>query len=89
MSLAKLKEKILTRAYLVARASLTTIAIEIGVLLLVVAIIIGKVAMPIFMGTNTSGWDATTIIIWGIVPIVAFVVIILLLLRQVRGGEIG
>lgn len=59
-------------------------AIELGGGLLVIAIIIGTIAVPIFMATNTSGWGATNIIIWGTILTVAFAALIMLIIGRFK-----
>jgi len=76
----------LKEQYLKARASLMNEAIELGGGLLVVAIIIGTIAVPIFIATNTTGWGATNIIIWGTILTVSFAALIMLIIARFRRG---
>jgi hypothetical protein len=75
--------------YRKARASLMTEAIELGGALLVIAIIIGIIAIPIFMQTNTSGWSTTNVLIWGTVITITLAALVMLIINKFRrtGGE--
>jgi hypothetical protein len=66
--------------------SLSGTVIEIAISILVLAILMGTIAFPIFFGTNTSGWGATNILIWGVVPTVALAAIIVGLVMHFRRG---
>jgi hypothetical protein len=59
-------------------------SIELGGGLLVIAIIIGTIAVPIFIATNTVGWGATNIIIWGTILTVCFAALIMLIIARFR-----
>jgi hypothetical protein len=67
-----------------AKASLMTDSIELGGALLVIAIIVGIIAIPIFMQTNTSGWSTTNVLIWGTVVTVALAALVMLILGKFR-----
>jgi hypothetical protein len=56
---------------------LMAMAIEIGGALLVIAIVVGTIAVPVFMSTNTSGWSATNVLIWGTILTIAFAALIM------------
>jgi hypothetical protein len=66
--------------------SLSGMVIEIAIAILVLAILVGVVAFPIFFGTNTSGWGANNILIWGVVPTVALAVVIIALVKHFKHG---
>lgn len=66
---------------LVKAHSLSGIVTEVAVSLIVAAILVGSIALPIFFGTNTTGWGATNIIVWGVIPTVSLAVIIIGLVR--------
>lgn len=66
--------------------SLSGMVIEIAIAILVLAILVGVVAFPIFFGTNTTGWGANNILIWGVVPTVALAVVIIGLVKHFRSG---
>lgn len=66
--------------------SLSSTVIEIAVAILVLAVLVGTIAFPIFFGTNTSGWGATNILIWGVVPTVALAVVIIGLVKHIKHG---
>ena len=56
----------------------------IAIAILVLAILVGTIAFPIFFGTNTTGWGATNILIWGVVPTVALAVVIIGLVNHFK-----
>jgi len=64
--------------------SMSGTVIEIAISILVLAILVGVIAFPIFFGTNTSGWGATNILIWGVVPTVSLAVVIVGLVNHFR-----
>ena len=64
--------------------SMSGTVIEIAISILVLAILVGVIAFPIFFGTNTSGWGETNILIWGVVPTVALAVVIVGLVNHFR-----
>ena len=71
-----------------AYAGLMTTAIELGGALIVIAIIVGTIAIPIFLCTSTVGWGATNILIWGTVLIVSLAALIMLIISMFRrSGE--
>ena len=59
------------------RANLMNRAIQIGGAILVVAILVGQIALPIFFTVNTTTWGATNIVIWGVVVTVGLAAIIM------------
>lgn len=69
--------------------SLSSMVIEIAIAILVMAILVGTIAFPIFFGTNTSGWGTTNILIWGVVPTVSLAVVIIGLVKYFRHGRGG
>ena len=64
--------------------SLSGMVIEIAIAILVLAILVGTIAFPIFFGTNTTGWGATNILIWGVVPTVSLAVVIIVLVKHFK-----
>lgn len=54
--------------------------------LMLVAIGIGTVALPIFLGVNVTGLDAAQLAMWGTVLTVTFAVIALGFVRHMRSG---
>jgi ABC-type proline/glycine betaine transport system permease subunit len=70
---------------LVKAHSLSGTVIEIAIAILVLAILVGTIAFPIFFGTNTSDWGTTNILIWGVVPTVALAVVIIGLVKHFKG----
>ncbi len=77
--------RILARRYMKAN-SLSGTVIEVAIAILVLAILVGTIAFPIFFGTNTSGWGVTNILIWGVVPTVSLAVVIIGLVKHFRSG---
>jgi hypothetical protein len=57
----------------VTKARLIGTILDIGISTLLGAIIIGKVALPTFYDVATTGFDAYTLLIWGVMPLVAVV----------------
>ena len=53
-----------TRCYLI------DVVFELGLSSLLGAIIIGKVAIPNLLAVSTAGWDAYSVLVWGIAPLV-------------------
>lgn len=62
-------------------ASMTSYVIGISVACLVVAIIL-PIAFGQFFSTVTTSWDAQTILIWGIIPLVVILAIVLYFLNK-------
>ena len=58
------------------RAKLIGTVMEISIGLLLVAVLLGKVALPTFYAVATTGFDAYTVLIWGIIPLVAAVAVL-------------
>jgi hypothetical protein len=57
---------------------------DIAIAILFAAVILGYVALPIFFGTNTTGWGATNILVWGVVPTVALAGILITIVQHIR-----
>jgi hypothetical protein len=66
--------------------SLSSQVIEIAIAILVLAILVGTIAFPIFFGTNTTGWGATNILIWGVVPTVSLAVVIIGIVKHFKSS---
>lgn len=64
--------------------SLMDHALEITGAIIAVAVGVGYVAAPIFFATNTTGWDATSQIIWPVLFVLALVAILFGLLYMAR-----
>jgi hypothetical protein len=67
-----------------ARASLIVHVIEIGGGLIVLAILVGDIALPLMFTVNTSTWGATNILIWGVTATVALAAVIMGLIGYFR-----
>jgi ABC-type multidrug transport system permease subunit len=79
-------ERQMAREYMKAH-SLSGMVIEIAIAILVLAILVGVVAFPIFFGTNTTGWGANNILIWGVVPTVSLAVVIIGLVKHFKSSS--
>ena len=53
-----------------------------AVALVVFIILISSIVMPTIMTANTTGWPASTIAMWGIVPIVVIASVILFVIGK-------
>jgi hypothetical protein len=71
---------------LVKAYSLSSNVIELAIAVLVLAILVGMISFPIFFGTNTTGWGATNILIWGVVPTVSLAAVIIGIVRYFKGS---
>ncbi len=56
---------------------------KIAVDLILIAILVGGVGYSIFFQTNTSRYDATTLLVWGFIGVIVAAGIILQLLKDV------
>ena len=52
----------------------------------IAVILISGVVMNVIFTTNTSTWDANTILVWGILPIVVILGLVVLALRMGGSG---
>jgi len=77
------RARTIAREYMKAH-SLSGTVIEIAIAILVLAILVGTIAFPIFFGTNTTSWGATNILIWGVVPTVSLAVVIIGLVKHFK-----
>lgn len=55
------------------KAKLIGTVLDIGISTLLGAIILGKVSLPAFYAVATGGFDEYTLLVWGILPLVAVV----------------
>lgn len=60
---------------------------EVGVALVILAILVGGVAIPIFTGVNTTGLDTTQSTVWGVILTLAFLGIALGAIGFMRHGK--
>lgn len=56
---------------------------KIAVDIILIAVLVGGVGLSIFFNTNTSTYDATTLLVWGFVAVIAIAGVIIQLLRDV------
>ena len=56
--------------------------VKVAVDLILIAILVGGVALGILFQTNTSAWDATTVLIWGFVAVIGLAGILIGLLKS-------
>jgi hypothetical protein len=54
----------------IVKAKLIGTVLDIGISLLLGAIIIGKVSLPTFYAVVTTTFDPYTLLVWGIIPLV-------------------
>lgn len=54
----------------VLKARFVDVLMELGLGLLFVAILIGKVAIPAFIVVSTAGWDSNVILVWNLIPLI-------------------
>lgn len=66
-------------------AKVTETVIELSIALVVIAVLLGRVAVPIFLNVSTTGMDSTQAAIWPVLLTIAFVAILLAIIRSVRG----
>ncbi len=64
------------------RESMLAKVIELSASVLVLGIVMGYIAIPIFMATNQTGWSATNILIWGTIITIALAAVIMLFIRM-------
>lgn len=73
------------------RMSLAQLATELAVALIVIAILVGGIAAGIFFQANTSGWDATSKLIWPYIFPLALAALLVVILSHMytatRGGD--
>lgn len=62
-------------------ASMSSYVIGIAVAALIVAIIV-PIAFGQFFAVDTGSWDAQTILIWGIIPLIIILAIVLFFLNK-------
>jgi hypothetical protein len=78
------------------KARLIGTIFEISIGILFCGIMLGKVALPAFYAVSTSGFDAYTLLIWGLLPLVATVAVATAVYDRakfayqiIRGGPTG
>lgn len=54
----------------VIRANLIGTVLDIGISLLLGAIVIGQVSLPAFYAVTTGSFDPYTLLVWGLMPLV-------------------
>jgi len=59
-------------------AGITKIAVDI----ILIAILVGGVGYSIFFATNTTGWDASTVLTWGFIGVIVAAALIINLLKD-------
>jgi hypothetical protein len=69
------------RAYDLAKT-----ALELGIAMVIIAVVIGQVALPIFFGVNTSGYDATTKLIWPFLAVLTIVGLLIIILKRAQSS---
>lgn len=67
--------------------SLSAKAEDIGEAILVIAIVVGGIAVPIFLNVSTTGMSTSQALAWGSVLTLVFAGLALGALRTMRGGK--
>jgi hypothetical protein len=62
---------------------------DAGEAVVIFAVLVGSVAIPIFLGVNTSGLSTIQLTAWGVTLTLALVGIALAFLRHMRAGKGG
>ena len=57
--------------------------VKLAVDIILIAILVGGVGYSIFFATNTSAYDATTLLVWGFISVIVAAGLILQLLKDV------
>lgn len=64
------------------------LVIGLAVVVLILAIIL-PIALNQFFATDTSSWDANSVLIWAVIPVVVLLVVILALLARATSAASG
>jgi hypothetical protein len=68
------------------KARLIDTVIELGIGVLVGAIILGKVAIPQLVAVTTVGWDAYSVLLWGVMPLIVVAAMMMAIIYHVKYG---
>ena len=68
------------------KARLIDTVIELGIGVLIDAIIVGKVAIPQLVSVSTSGWDAYSVLVWGVMPLIVVAAMAMAIIYHVKYG---
>jgi hypothetical protein len=66
------------------KARLIGTVIDIAISLLIVAILLGKVALPTFYAVVTSGFDEYTVLVWGVIPLITSLAILVAIFNRAK-----
>jgi hypothetical protein len=66
------------------KARLIGTVIDIAISLLIVAILLGKVALPTFYAVATGGFDEYTVLVWGVIPLIASLAILVAIFNRAK-----
>lgn len=69
------------------KARLVDTVIEIGISSLIGAIIIGTIAIPRLIAVSTVGWDAYSVILWGLFPLILVGAWFMAVINRVKYGN--
>lgn len=72
----KTDETLLETPAPVVKANLIGTIIEIGISVLLCSVMVGQVALPVFYATATGSFDAYTLVLWGLFPLVVVAAIL-------------
>ena len=70
--------------FLRAHQDLILDSAEIGGALIIIAVLIGNIALPFYYGVNTSSWSTQDILIYDAIVIIAISVIVIGIVRKIR-----
>ena len=69
------------------KARLVDTVIEIGISSIIGAIMIGTIAIPRLIAVSTAGWDAYSIILWGLFPLILVGAWFMAVINRVKYGD--
>jgi len=66
------------------KARLIGTVIDIAISLLIVAILMGKVALPTFYAVLTGSFDEYTVLVWGVIPLISSLAILVAIFNRAK-----
>lgn len=60
---------------------------EVGVALVILAILVGQVAVPIFLNVSVTGMDTTQQVVWSVILTLSFLGIALAIIGYMRSAR--
>ena len=58
--------------------------LEVGITVLIIAVIIGNVDLPLFYAVSTTGWGTPNIALWGVITITCIAVLIMEIVDKMK-----